>query len=252
MRSFEAVFIERGADGQPNPLWDRKTGAIDPDVARSWEKYDIRLVIERNWKTLAPRLRGKIHVYMGEMDSFYLDGATRRLKQALAALGSDAVVGVPPGKDHGTLMTTELRARITAGEDGGDVQGGEGRGVSRTVPMHVPTLGIVGLGLIGRSIALTARKRGLVDSIVGCDRNEEVLAARGLGMVDEATTDLCRTSAKASLVIVCTPVDRIIDTVTHCCEYVPAGNASDRRRQHEDRHRPPARGPNASRGPLRR
>ncbi len=72
LRSFEAVFSERGADGQPKPLWDRKTGAIDLDVARSWEKYDIRLVIERNWKTLAPRLRGKIHVYMGEMDSFYL------------------------------------------------------------------------------------------------------------------------------------------------------------------------------------
>jgi hypothetical protein len=113
MRSFEAVFSERGADGQPKPLWDRKTGAIDPDVARSWEKYDIRLVIERNWKTLAPRLRGKVHVYMGEMDSFYLDGAARRLKQALAGLGSDAVVELFPGKDHSTMMTTELRARIS-------------------------------------------------------------------------------------------------------------------------------------------
>jgi S-formylglutathione hydrolase FrmB len=112
LRSFEAVFSERGADGQPKPLWDRKTGAIDPDVAKSWEKYDIRLVLERNWKTLGPKLQGKIHVCMGELDSFYLEGATRRLKLALAALDSDAVVELFPGKNHGSLMTTELRARI--------------------------------------------------------------------------------------------------------------------------------------------
>jgi S-formylglutathione hydrolase FrmB len=112
LRSFEAVFSERGADGQPKPLWDRKTGAIDLDVAKSWEKYDIRLVLQRNWKTLGPRLAGKIHVYMGELDNFYLDGATRLLKQTLGSLGSDAVVELFPGKDHRSLMTTELRARI--------------------------------------------------------------------------------------------------------------------------------------------
>jgi prephenate dehydrogenase len=85
--------------------------------------------------------------------------------------------------------------------------------------MHVPTLGIVGLGLIGGSIALAARKRSLADSIIGCDRSEEVLTrARGLGMLDEATTDPCLAVNRASFVIICTPVDRIIDTVTHCCD----------------------------------
>jgi hypothetical protein len=113
LRSFEGVFSERGADGQPKALWDRKTGAIDPDVAKSWEKYDIRLVLQRNWKALGPKLAGKLHVYIGEMDNFYLEGATRKLKQSLEALGSDAVVELVPGKDHGSLMTTELRARIS-------------------------------------------------------------------------------------------------------------------------------------------
>jgi S-formylglutathione hydrolase FrmB len=110
--SFEAVFSERGSDGLPKRLWDRKTGVIDLEVAKSWEKYDICLVLERNWKTLGPKLGRKLHVYMGEMDNFYLEGATRRLGQSLKSLGSDAVVELFAGKDHRTLMTSELRARI--------------------------------------------------------------------------------------------------------------------------------------------
>jgi Putative esterase len=110
--SFEAVFGPRGSDGRPLPLWDRKTGAVDPAVARSWERYDIRLVLERNWKTLGPKLAGKLHIYMGAEDTFYLEGATRLLKESLAKLGSDAVVEIVPGKDHGSLLDRALRERI--------------------------------------------------------------------------------------------------------------------------------------------
>src|SRR5262249_44524415 len=92
LQSFEAVFSPRGADGKPRPLWDRKMGKIDHEVARTWERYDIRLVLERNWKTLGPKLAGKIHVYMGTEDNFFLEGATVLLKEALERLGSDAVV----------------------------------------------------------------------------------------------------------------------------------------------------------------
>jgi S-formylglutathione hydrolase FrmB len=112
LASFEAVFSERGEDGQPKKLWDRRTGAVDREVARSWEKYDIRLVLERNWKTLGPKLRGKIHVYMGDQDTFYLEGATIRLRQALKELGSNAVVELFPGKNHMNLMERALRDRI--------------------------------------------------------------------------------------------------------------------------------------------
>src|SRR5262249_31409595 len=52
--SFEAVFSPRGPDGHPRQLWDRKTGVIDPEVAKSWEAYDINLVLKRNWKVLEP------------------------------------------------------------------------------------------------------------------------------------------------------------------------------------------------------
>ncbi len=112
LASFEAVFSPRGPDNKPRQLWDRSTGKIDPEVAKSWEKYDIRLVLERNWKTLGPRLAGKIHVYMGGEDTFYLEGATVLLKESLAKLGSDAVVEIFPGKDHGSLMDKALRERI--------------------------------------------------------------------------------------------------------------------------------------------
>jgi hypothetical protein len=112
LASFEAVFSERGGDGRPRRLWDRRTGAVDNEVARSWEKYDIRLLLERNWKALAPQLAGKLHVFMGGKDTFYLEGATARLKESLARLGSDAVVEIFPGRNHSNLMDAALRARI--------------------------------------------------------------------------------------------------------------------------------------------
>lgn len=110
--SFEAVFSPKADDGKPRPLWNRQTGAIDPVTAKSWERYDIRLVMERNWDALAPKLNGKVHVYMGSQDTFYLDGATILLKESLAKLGSDAMVAIFPGRDHGTLLDRGLRERI--------------------------------------------------------------------------------------------------------------------------------------------
>src|SRR2546421_8180089 len=94
------------------PLWDRTTGVIDPAVAKSWEKYDIRLVLERNWKTLGPKLAGKVHVYMGDEDTFYLEGATKLLAETLRRLDSDAVVELFPGKHHGSLVDRALRTRM--------------------------------------------------------------------------------------------------------------------------------------------
>ena len=110
--SFEAVFSPLGGDGQPRKLWNRATGAIDPEVAKAWEAYDIRLILERNWPTLGPKLGGKIHVITGGMDTFYLEGATQLLKDSLARLKSDAVVEIIPGRDHGTVLDHELARRL--------------------------------------------------------------------------------------------------------------------------------------------
>jgi len=100
IRSFEAVFSPRGTDGRPVPIFSRTTGAVDTEATRSWEKYDIRLVLDRNWDTLGPKLAGKLHVYAGGMDTFYLEGAAAKLRESLAALGSDAVVETTEGAPH--------------------------------------------------------------------------------------------------------------------------------------------------------
>ena len=110
--SFEAVFSPKGKDGKPMPLWDRQTGDIDPAVAKAWQRYDIRMILERDWPTLEPKLKGKLHVYMGDMDTFYLEGATRLLQQSMKALKSDAKIELFPNRDHGNLIDAALRQRI--------------------------------------------------------------------------------------------------------------------------------------------
>jgi len=135
LRSFEAVFSPLDPDGRPRRLWDRSTGAIDPETARAWEAYDIRLVLERNWKTLGPKLAGKLHVFTGGLDTFYLEGAVRLLGDSLQALGSDAVVEVVAGKDHMNLLDPDLAARfdremkaaVQAPGRGGVLEGGTDR-----------------------------------------------------------------------------------------------------------------------------
>ncbi len=112
--SFEAVFSPRGADGTPRKLWDRGTGRIDPETAKSWEAYDIRLVLERDWAVLEPQLRGKLHVITGGLDTFYLEGAVGLLQKSLAKLGSDAQIEIVPGRDHGSLLDAELARRLDA------------------------------------------------------------------------------------------------------------------------------------------
>jgi len=112
LHSFEAVFSPRGKDGEPLKLWDRRTGKIDTQVAKTWEKYDIRFVLERNWKRLGPKLKGKLHVHMGTADTFYLEGATRLLRDSLKKLDSDAVVELHAKRTHFDLFRHGLGARI--------------------------------------------------------------------------------------------------------------------------------------------
>lgn len=112
LRSFEAVFSPRGADNQPRMLWDRRTGAIDRSVSETWKPYDIRLKLIKEWATLGPKLSGKIHVFMGSQDTFYLEAATQRLQATLKELGSDAVIEILPGKDHFNIFAGGLNLRI--------------------------------------------------------------------------------------------------------------------------------------------
>jgi hypothetical protein len=73
---WQAVFGPVGPDGYPAPIWDKLTGEIEPKVAEFWKQnYDLHYILERDWKTLGPKLRGKIHIYVGDMDNYYLNNA---------------------------------------------------------------------------------------------------------------------------------------------------------------------------------
>jgi hypothetical protein len=103
--SFDAAFSPRGAGGQPRPLFDRATGTIDRDVARHWcEHFDISSILRRRWLEIGPRLAGKLHVWVGDEDSYGLDAACRLLREELDALGARADFLFAPGRDHVSLM----------------------------------------------------------------------------------------------------------------------------------------------------
>jgi len=72
---WEAVFSPAGPDGYPMRLWDKLTGEVDHTVAEAWKKYDLRYQLETNWATLGPKVRGKLHIYVGEADTYYLNNA---------------------------------------------------------------------------------------------------------------------------------------------------------------------------------
>lgn len=81
---WEAVYSPMGADGYPQRIWDKTTGVIDKNVAAYWrENYDLRHIMERDWKTLGPKLQGKIHIYVGDMDNFYLNNAVYLMEDFL-------------------------------------------------------------------------------------------------------------------------------------------------------------------------
>lgn len=80
---WEAVFGPIGPDGFAAPLWDWYTGEIDHEVATEWRRYDLRHVLETNWAGLGPKLVGKIHVYTGDMDTYFLESAVMLLEEFL-------------------------------------------------------------------------------------------------------------------------------------------------------------------------
>jgi len=73
---WQAVYSPVGSDGYPQPIWDKRTGEIDHQVAAHWrEHYDLVHIMKRDWEVLGPKLRGKIHIYCGDMDNYYLNNA---------------------------------------------------------------------------------------------------------------------------------------------------------------------------------
>jgi len=81
---WQAVYSPMGEDGYPKPIWDKRTGVIDREVAEYWrDNYDLRHILQRDWATLGPKLRGKLHIYVGDMDNYYLNNAVYLMEEFL-------------------------------------------------------------------------------------------------------------------------------------------------------------------------
>jgi hypothetical protein len=124
--SWNAVFGPRGDDGLPKPLWDGKTGKIDRSVVEHWKKYDLRLILEQNWKTLAPKLRGKLHIWVGEADEYFLNNAVHLLDDFLSKADppyeGKITFGPRAGHSYRALserqMLMEMAAAVERGKNG--------------------------------------------------------------------------------------------------------------------------------------
>ncbi len=87
LASWNAVYGPKGKDGLPVPLWDGKTGTMNKTVQDHWKNYDLMHVLEKNWSTLGPKLAGgKIHVWVGDADDYFLNVAVRRFETSVAKL----------------------------------------------------------------------------------------------------------------------------------------------------------------------
>ena len=81
---WEATYSPQGDEGYPQRIWDKMTGKINHDVAEYWkENYDLRYILERDWEELGEKLRGKIHIYCGDMDNYYLNNAVYLMEDFL-------------------------------------------------------------------------------------------------------------------------------------------------------------------------
>jgi hypothetical protein len=100
---WESVYSPVGSDGYPRRIWDRETGVIDPVTAAYWrDHYDLSHILQRDWATLGPKLRGKLRLYVGDMDNYYLNNAVYEVEKFLktASPPADAVIDYGDRDEH--------------------------------------------------------------------------------------------------------------------------------------------------------
>ncbi|MEP6691489.1 MAG: alpha/beta hydrolase-fold protein [Gemmatimonadaceae bacterium] len=107
MNAWDAAYGPVGPDGYPKPMWDKRTGHINKDVALYMRDrgYDLTYYLQQNWPKVGPSLVGKIHVYVGDMDNYYLNLAVYRMETFLKETTTPKAEAVfeygRPMKPHG-------------------------------------------------------------------------------------------------------------------------------------------------------
>ncbi len=90
---WEATFSPAGKDGYPMRIWDKETGVIDHAVAEKWKKYDLLEVMKTGWATLGPKVGHKLNLYVGDMDSYYLNDAVENFNAFWQKAGNPGEMG---------------------------------------------------------------------------------------------------------------------------------------------------------------
>jgi len=92
---WQAVFSPAGSDGYPEPIFDKQTGVINHTTAAYWhDHYDLNAILQRDWLTLGPKLQGKLHIYVGSDDTYFLNNAVYLMEDFLKTTGTPGH-GVP-------------------------------------------------------------------------------------------------------------------------------------------------------------
>ena len=80
---WQAVFSPAGPDGYPTDVIDPLTGAIDKSTVAYWhDHYDLTAILQRDWPTLGPKLEGKLHLAVGDGDTYFLNNAVHLLQSS--------------------------------------------------------------------------------------------------------------------------------------------------------------------------
>ncbi|MGV3608156.1 MAG: alpha/beta hydrolase-fold protein [Planctomycetaceae bacterium] len=110
--SFEAVFGPKGSNGLPVPMWDWKTGVVDPAVVEHWKRYDIHRWLTANWPKEGERLKGRIHIHMDDHDNFLLETALKKMMESKEPFLQEMEIVIHPGWGHGSYLKEEFRRKI--------------------------------------------------------------------------------------------------------------------------------------------
>jgi hypothetical protein len=101
---WQSVYSPVAQDGYPKPIWDKSTGVIDHDVAAYWrEHYDLGHILSREWAVLGPKINGKLHIYVGEADNYFLNNAVYLVESRIKELinpAPDIEVDYQPRAEH--------------------------------------------------------------------------------------------------------------------------------------------------------
>jgi hypothetical protein len=120
--SFDWVFSPKSNSGAPEQMFDHQTGDVHPQVVAYWhDHYDLAHIVESHWAERGASLKGRIHLFVGTADTFYLDGAAHRFEAVLSRLGAEPHFTYIPDRTHFDLYLVDKDPRALFDQIGAEM-----------------------------------------------------------------------------------------------------------------------------------